>query len=182
MPDALVVVEQVALYLGSPWKFNRRGEDATWRLEIIDGMGRGLWFRFDSHKDRFDICGRFPGKKTAPIREDHKSIGVSAARPAKDIARDIRRRLLPHYSEAYDRAVARYRDNQKREEHLTFIAEAVTKVTNGRLASQNERGRRTVYFDHGEAHIWSSGDVHLELRALSADKAIQIAAMFCSKS
>lgn len=40
-------VELIALYLGKPWKFLRLGEPTDWRFEIIDGTGRGLYFRKD---------------------------------------------------------------------------------------------------------------------------------------
>ena len=38
-------VEQIALYLGKPWKYSRLGEPSNWRFEIIDGCGRGLYLR-----------------------------------------------------------------------------------------------------------------------------------------
>ncbi len=60
-------VEEIALYLGKPWKFSRLGEESLWRFEIIDGFGRGLYFRLDG--DKFKIGGSFPRHKTSPWRE-----------------------------------------------------------------------------------------------------------------
>ena len=177
MTKAIAIIEQVALYLGPPWKFNRLGEPSSWRYDIIDGTGRGLWFRHDSHKDRFEISGQFPRTKTNPHSNDYKTISVSAARPPKDIAGDISRRLIPHYLEAYERAAARFQEEQERKAQLSLIAQAIIKVTGGRLAGHGRSGR-TVYFDHGEAEIWSTGAITLQLRSLSADRAIQLAALF----
>ncbi len=44
----LAIIEQVALYLGRPWKVNHLREQSNWRYEIIDGQGRGLFFRYDT--------------------------------------------------------------------------------------------------------------------------------------
>ena len=101
MSNPRAKVEEITLYLGKPWKFNRLCEPSDWRFEIIDGSGRVLFFRVDGQK--FKVGGHFPRGKTSPWREDHKLIGVSVARSAKDIAVDISRRLIPHYLEAYDR-------------------------------------------------------------------------------
>ena len=96
-------VEEIALYLGKPWKYSRLGEPSNWRFEIIDGCGRGLYFRLE--KERFKIGGMFPRQKCRAWHEDYKDIGVSAVRSAKDIAADIKRRLIPNYLKAYEAAL-----------------------------------------------------------------------------
>ncbi len=148
-------VEEIALYLGKPWKYSRLGEPSNWRFEIIDGCGRGLYFRLE--KDRFKIGGCFPRQKCRAWHEDYKDIGVSAARPAKDIVADIKRRLIPHYLKAYEAALLRYNENQEKEAHLNLIAQSIVTVSQGRIADQS-RARKTIYFDQGTAEIWSSGD------------------------
>ena len=111
-------VEEIALYLGKPWKYSRLGEPSNWRFEIIDGCGRGLYFRLE--KDRFKIGGMFPRQKCRAWHEDYKDIGVSIARSAKDIAADIKRRLIPHYLKAYEAALLRYEEEQEKEAHLNL--------------------------------------------------------------
>ncbi|MAE51586.1 MAG: hypothetical protein CMH27_07230 [Micavibrio sp.] len=168
-------VELIALYLGKPWKFLRLGEATDWRFEIIDGTGRGLYFRKDGKQ--FRISGSFPRDRTSPIHCHYKTIGVSIERPARDIAADIKRRLLPHYMDAYEKALVHYREQREQENHLNLVAQALIKVTGGRSASYDKSYARTVYFTDGQAEIYSSGDVSLELRKLSPELAIKIASM-----
>tara|TARA_R110002072_G_scaffold7604_4_gene41191 strand:- start:4817 stop:5314 length:498 start_codon:yes stop_codon:yes gene_type:complete len=156
-------VEEIALYLGEP---------SQWRFEIIDGCGRGLYFRVE--KERFKIGGIFPRQKCRAGHEDYKDIGVSAARSAKDIAADIKRRLIPHYLKAYESALLRYNDEQEKEAHLNLIAQSVVMVSQGRILDHS-RARKTIYFENGTAEIWSSGNINLN--RLSIEQVLQIVAM-----
>jgi len=167
-------IEQIALYLGKPWKVNRLRELSNWSMEIIDGAGRGLHFRVDSQK--FSISGLFPRCKTSTCHEDYTTIGVSITHPAKDIAADIMRRLMPHYLGAYDKAVIRYAQEQERQQRLTHIAQSLATVTGGRI-SEHGRGVRTVYFEHATAEIRSDETITMDLHRLSIEQAIRIAAI-----
>jgi hypothetical protein len=158
-------VEEIALYLGKP---------SQWRFEIIDGCGHGLYFRLE--KDRFKIDGMFPRQKCRAWLEDYKDIGVSAERSAKDIAADIKRRLIPHYLKAYETALLRYAENQEKEAHLSLIVQSIVTVTQGRIADHG-RARKTIYFENGTAEIWSSDDIILNLNRLPIEKVIQIVTM-----
>ena len=174
MSNPRAKVEKIALYLGKPWKFNCLCEPSSYHFEIIDGLGRALFFRVDGQK--FKVSGHFPKGRTSPWREDYKTVGVSIARPAKDIAADVLRRLIPHYLEAYEKAVERYKVKQEGENHLSLIAQSIIKVTGGRLANDS-RASRSVYFDNGEAKIWSSEEITLTLRKLSVEQAIQLVSL-----
>ena len=167
-------VEEIALYLGKPWKFNRLGEPFDGWFEVIDGSGRSLCFRVDDRK--FKISGHFPRGKTSPWHDDYQTIGVSIARPAKGIATDIMRRLMPDYLNAYDRAATRYQEEWQKENRLSLMAQTLMKVTGGRLAD-NSRAARTVYFNKGEAELWSDEEITLTLRKLSIEQAIKISAI-----
>ena len=167
-------VEEIALYLGKPWKYSRLGEPSNWRFEIIDGCGRGLYFRLE--QERFKIGGMFPRQKCRAWHEDYKDIGVSVTRSAKDIASDIKRRLIPHYLKAYEAALLRYEEEQEKEAHLNLIAQSIVTVSQGRIADQS-RARKTIYFDQGTAEIWSSGDINLNLNRLSIEQVIQIVSL-----
>lgn len=164
-------VEEIALYLGKPWKFSRLGEESLWRFEIIDGYGRGLYFRLDGNK--FKIGGMFPRQKCSAWWDDYKDIGVSVERSAKDIAADIMRRLIPHYLKSYDAALLRYKDEKEKETRLNLIAQSIVQVTGGRVPDHS-RARKTVYFDKGTAEIWSSGDINLNLQRLSIEQVIRV--------
>jgi len=95
------------------------------------------------------------------------------ARPSKDIAAEIKRRLSPHYLKSYDAAILRRAEEEQKNEHLRLLAESILKVSQGRIAEQN-RAQKTVYFEHGEAQIWSSGDITLNLKRLSVTQALRI--------
>ncbi len=167
-------VEEIALYLGKPWKYSRLGEPSNWRYEIIDGCGRGLYFRLE--KERFKIGGLFPRKKCIAYHDDYKEISVNLHRNSKCIAADISRRLLPAYLKAYETALLRCNEERAKAEHLHLIARAITQVTQGRI-SDHSRVRKTVYFDKGTAEIWSSGDINLELNRLSITQVIRIVSL-----
>ena len=174
MTNPQAKVEEIALYLAKPWKFSRLGEESLWRFEVIDGYGRGLYFRV--YGDKFKIGGMFLRHKSSAWRDDYKEIGVSVERPAKDIAADIMRRLMPHYLKSYEAALLRYAENQEKETRLNLIAQSIVLVTGGRVPDHS-RARKTVYFDKGTAEIWSSGDVNLNLQKLSIEQVIRIVAI-----
>lgn len=181
MSSTLAIVEQVALYLGPPWKFNRTGEPSDWRFEITDGSGRGLVFaKCYSSKGKFQVGGTFPRDRTAPYRDDHKTIGVSISRPPRDIAADVSRRLIPHYLEAYDRAKANHQQQSDQDQQIELIGQAIIKVTGGRFTDRS-RSSRTVYFDHGKAEISTDARIRLELSSLSPEMAIRLAALVSDK-
>lgn len=178
MSDYTATIEQVALYLGAPWKFNRLDEPCDWRFEVIDGSGRGLFFLVSHQKKQFRISGQFSRTTTRAYGNDYKTIGVSLKRPAKDIAEDITRRLLPHYLETFEVAKTRYAEECAKEQTLDLIAQSLVKVTGGRITSYSGSGQKTVYFKDGEAQIYGcSQEVTLTLRSLSAEQAVKIAAL-----
>jgi len=164
-------IEDIALCLGRPWKFSRLGESSNWRFEIIDGCGRGLYLRLE--RDRLKIGGMFPRQKASPWRNDYKEIGVSIHRPAKDIAADIMRRLMPGYLKSYEVALLRYAQEQEKENHIALIAQSIVKVIGGHIPDHS-RASKTVYFENGTAEIWFSGDINLSLRKLSVQQVIRI--------
>ena len=164
-------IEEIALYLGRPWKYSRLGEPSDWRFEVIDGYGRSLCFRLE--KERLKIIGLFPPDRCIAYRDDYKEISVNIRRSAKDIAKDISRRLLPDYLKSYESALLRYKQEQKRNEHLDLIAHSIMQVTQGKILDYS-RASRTVCFDKGTVEIWSSGDINLNIRCLSVTQAMQI--------
>jgi len=163
-------IEEIALHMGKPWKFSRL-EPSNWRFEIIDGMGRGFILR--PEKDRLKICGIFPRHKCTAYSSDYQTIGVSMARHSKDIAAEIKRRLLPYYLKSYEAALLRRAEEQAQNENLHLLTQAIVKVSSGRMRDQSH-AQKTIYFEHGEAQIWSSGDVTLNLKKLSVTQALRI--------
>lgn len=181
MTSSLCIVEQIALYLGPPWKINRTGEPCHWRFEITDGTGRTLIF-YDNYtlNGKFRVSGHFPALFTSPHRDDYKTIGVGISRPPKDIAADVARRLIPHYLEAFDRARATHLQEKEAAQNIKLIGQAIIKVTDGRFADQSRSGC-TIYFERGKAEIRHNEEVTLELRGLSPEIAVRIAAMVSTR-
>ena len=174
MNEIRAKIEEIALYLGAPWRFNRLGESSKYHLEIIDGAGRVLFFR--TQRKKFQISGHFPANRTIVHRKEYKTIGVSVERSAKHIAADIQRRLLPHYAESYESAKKRYIERKSQEQKLDHIAQALNRLGKGKIDLYG-RGSRTIYFDRGHADLWSDETISMSLNNLSAEKAIQIIAL-----
>jgi len=170
--ETALTVQKVALYLGLPWKYNHL-HTSNWSFEIIDGAGRGLFFSMDSQK--FRISGNFPCGRYYSEYGEYKAIGVSASRPAKDIAADIERRLLPYYLKAYAQAKEAKQKRQEEKEHLELIAQVLCRVTGGRVQSQS-RAAHTIYFEEGHIELWHNNDVTMQLNRLTADQAIKVIA------
>lgn len=166
----LVTVQKVALYLGHPWKYNHLYE-SNWSYEIIDGSGRGLFFRTDGKM--FRVLGMFPRTRTKAYGSDYKTIGVSISRNPKDIAADIARRLLPHYLKTYDAAAQRYQEQQEKEQNLELMSQALQRVSGGWINNCGH-GAKTIHFDNGSAEIWTNEDISLKLNRLTVEQAIQI--------
>lgn len=181
MHNYQATIEQVALYLGNPWKYDRRDETSNWRYDIIDGTGRGLYFWLENGKSRFKISGHFPSNKTSRYGSDYKSIGVSTTRPPKEIAADITRRLLPHYFDAFEKAKSRFCEERQQEQETELSAKSLAQVTGGYIAPHSGSAQQTVYFKGGEAQIYGySQEVNLKLSNLTAEQAIKIAAQACA--
>lgn len=160
-------VQEIAVYLGKPWKFNHLYE-SSWAFEIIDGTGRGLFLRIDGNK--FRISGLFPSHKTYRSGNRH-SIGVSHSRPAYDIAADIKRRFFTDYLESYEKAAQSYKDMQQKKANKQHMLNALRSVSRGQFYNHTE-GK--VYFKHGQAELWSDDLVRLELNRIPMDIAIRI--------
>lgn len=169
MTDYSKQIALIAYHLGKPWKMNHTLEPSDWRFEIIDGCGRKIFFRLE--KDKFRISGCGAAQKTGRHHPRCASIGVSAERPAKAIAADIKRRFLPDYLAAFETAVTAYQKQQAEEQKEKLIREAVIKVSGGYYVTHARR----VYFEGGTAEISAYRDnVTLTLNDLSPDIAIQI--------
>ena len=89
------VARAVAQELGDPWSFRPSDDSRPPRIAHPDG--RYIYFRLPSQ-----VHGHIPSRAWRQYRfqgrDSEHSIGVTLTRPTKAIAREIRRRLLPHYT------------------------------------------------------------------------------------
>ena len=170
--------ELIALHLGKPWKFNALRDPSNWSFELIDGHGRGLFFRCEyGASKKYRISGNFSASKTGRHYGKGHSIGVSRSRAAKAIAADITRRLLPDYLAAFDTAVARYHAEKERDHMKELVKAAIIKVAGGQFYAW----RDSVSFDDGEAKFTYGDNIELTLRNLTPDQAIRITAMITAE-
>lgn len=176
MNDYRALVQEVALYLGQPWKYNflKYQGEREWRAEIIDGTGRGLFFSYDE-KGRFEISGQFPRDRTR--YGSREKIGVSTHRTAKSIAQDIERRLLPDYLAAYEEARKRYLEEQKKEQQARFRVQSVATALNGTPGKDHYNSFDCVNFEGGTAVFNYRGSVDLNMRNLTIEEAVQVASV-----
>ncbi len=81
------------------WKIDPtfNGDHDTWRGQLLDGEGRGVFIRHD--RKRLDISGKWPTSVSAPYETLH--ITAADDKPAVKIAADIKRRFLPWYLEKF---------------------------------------------------------------------------------
>ncbi len=84
-------MKQVASFLGAT--FHEKGENV--RLIVFDEI-LSLYVRKDWRNDgKVYISANLPDRVTSLYRTDVPCIGVSISRPALNIAKDIKRRLIP---------------------------------------------------------------------------------------
>ena len=179
MREHTALIEQIALYLGRPWKFNTLEQESCWQRQIIDGQGRGLIISKEYNQPKFKISGRFDRQVTDPNQRDFCSIGVSINRQPKAIAADIQRRLLPRYLTAFDIARNRFLENQRKAELLDAIAQSFLKISKGSIIShQSCDTQKNIRFDHGMVTLYGhSEEISMDLKRLNIEQAIQIAAL-----
>lgn len=179
MHEYQAIIEQVALYLGRPWKFNHLEQESCWQRQIIDGQGHALIISRQYNSERFKISGRFDPRFTEPMHSDYHSIGVSFTRHPKAIAADIQRRLLPNYLEAYDQARQRYIENQAKLEHINNVAHLISKASNGLIISDSSGStQKRICFPNGEMTLYgSSEEISLSLHSLSVEDVIKMLAI-----
>lgn len=174
MKDYRALVQEVALYLGQPWKYNflKYQSEREWRAEIIDGTGKGLFFYYDE-KGRFEISGQFPRDRTRYA--SCGKIGVSTHRTAKSIAQDIERRLLPDYHEAYEKGQKLYLAEQEKEQQRLFKIQSVATALRGTPGKDHYYSQDCVNFEGGSAVFNYRGSIELKMHNLTIAEAVQVA-------
>ncbi|MBP5972494.1 hypothetical protein HW132_07055 [Brasilonema sp. CT11] len=166
-------------------------DDLGW-LTIEHSDGRQLCLRHNRYDNKINIWGRYGqdayGSSATPknfglVKYSDKAqdeINVSATRTAEAIAKDIKRRLLPYYSEYFYQITNRV--TQQREKNDTTnqrITEIAQLLGSNRLTGKSNY-TKTAYFslgtiNHGEIKTSNGDDYTLELRGISHALAVQIA-------
>lgn len=187
------------------WKLDQRDLQNP---RIIDGKGRALLFRLEtygSEKGRLIINGQPPrwvdghatgfysilGRNIDPIPR----ITVKPSREAKDIAQDIKRRLLDNYIDLYDQAREKVNARRKELEWCDNITNLLQKLLKARFPHSDPRRAkyetsRWLYFGKydngkgsGEVHFSSyrNGQINIKIDNLSTDNALKLISLYSSE-
>lgn len=163
------------------------GGEIIWgKIKGPDGMS--ISFRKDG--ERVEVNGDYPrlDGSLLPWRNRPATISVGLGRDGKSVAKDIERRYLPAYEEAYRRGKKEY------EEHTTYHnlsaanAADLAGLVNGRVYG-DKKDHFSVYYGRGSVATRaeriegraSANSIELKLEGLSPETARAILALFPAK-
>ena len=183
--------EEVAALLG--WRLGSAAEgEGRWekwaRLERDDGSAVTLHL-VTYPKTRLAISGIFPrdgqnGGDYGPSghgTDQRVTIHVGAERPAKAVAGEITRRLLPAYLPQYAKALERKAADEEGRARADALADRLASVLGEKISDPHRNGERCVRLYRGEwygdVRIGHGGSVKIELSSLPAVIAERICAV-----
>ena len=182
--------EEVAALLG--WRLAPAAEseerwEMKWvRLERDDGSAVTLHL-VTYPKTRLAISGVFPrgdGGDYGPSgygNDQRVTIHVGADRPAKAVAGEITRRLLPTYLPQYAKALERKAADEEGRARADALADRLASVLGEKISDPHRNGERCVRLYRGEwygdVRIGHGGSVKIELSSLPAVIAERICAV-----
>jgi hypothetical protein len=163
--------QELSTLTGQKWEATNETAYNTPRYKMLlkEGNSEGLYLRIENGKIK--ISGNFNvnGKYLDP--QYYPSINCSLKKTPLQLAKDIKRRLLPDYFEEFTKA---YTNHIKWQEIYRKQAEILNKFS--KLTGANDEfypnGKETIYL-YGKIHkiqVSTSERVYMELR-LSADEA-----------
>jgi hypothetical protein len=170
--ELLTTVEAILEYL-KPWTLDDANMRNNARAQHPAKAYAAIWFR--EQRGRLIITGAYPPNHYPP-QDRRPRITVSATRAPKAIARDIQRRFLPDYLEAYSGSVRRCRAAQFNIATTNTQLEQLAEIV-GETAQPTEYGRRgRLYLPDGklEAHAVDSRRFHIELHGIDFETACAI--------
>jgi len=117
MPDFTAALAPIAEALGDGWSVSDTQDSHRGQLAGPDGMR--IWVRTESWRTsargRLFLSGSFDGLHDHTWKLDRTEISVTLGKTPRQVAADIRRRLLPTYREALDIARQRKADHDAAE-------------------------------------------------------------------
>ena len=157
-----------------------------WALQSVD-TGEGVLLRPAWGEPRLVISGLFPATDFT-FRGGRPDITVAATRTPQDIAREIRRRLLPSYRPMLATVRAYNADREAEAAARRDVATRIAAQLPGSAISADYRRERTVAWDGGSSGPYRGGiayvhsdatTVRIEAR-VSADLAVRIAELIAA--
>ena len=169
--DRAVLLTSIAAALGGLWRFDSRETD-SYRFSIFNpGENLKLLCRYGTYsaeKGRLVITAT-ELKRTRYIK--NIKISVNPSRSATAISRDIKRRLLPKYKNAF--SSSQERGDKGDEGNVPFILNLVRTLTQGFRSGW--RGSHHHSFEGGEINTsYGEDNIRLELFGLTGDEVIRV--------
>jgi len=160
---------------GRAWKREINDDHLIPRLACTDGAELVI---IPAHKNRIEISPRYGEAYKYTERKHQGSITVSAERPAEQIAKEIKRRLLAGYradlKTALERQAQDLADEQQRAALLADLAAAYGTPSSWQDSTFYNRSGGIPY----SAEVYSSGQIHLSrVGTMSAATARKILAI-----
>ena len=177
MPDENLIEQEIAHHLGPEW----RVEDRGYYHKALIGPDMELYTRLAGPIQQRKLhIGFILDHNLATYMDpaiERVAIAVNAYRPAQDIAREIKRRLLPVASKLMIELRALEAEDKKRED---LLLEGLTQLALvfGRQPQSKDMDSKSLYLPlnqgRGELNIKGGGVVDFRLSCLPIDTAMQI--------
>lgn len=144
------------------WSFREPPEDWEGWMVVLEGpSGMALHLLWSSRNQPGTIEGAFPklpGDKDPYLTQEDKQrcrIGATLTRPPAVLARDIERRLLPCYSEVFERVSPQVEEAHESHQWAESLLEDLIDIGGAKPRTDSQRHFHEVSFRNlsGSAHI-----------------------------
>lgn len=144
------------------WTFREPPEDWDGWTAVLEGpSGMALHLHWSCRNEPDTIQGVFPslpgGRDPYLTQEDKERcrIGATLTRPPKALARDIERRLLPGYSDVFERVSPQVEEAHESHQWAENLLEDLVDLGGAKPQTDSQRRRHEVTFRNlsGSAHI-----------------------------
>ena len=151
---------------------------------LIHQDGRKLVIRHAYNRLEISGCYHHYSPRTyGVLRYDEKandSITVSATKPAKAIAKDINRRLMPRYTELFQETMERVEEEKKRHDYAAIQIRELAAILNTEPRETRQIGSRHEILYYGQSvsadfHTTDGESYDANIRRISHDQAKRIA-------
>lgn len=184
----LLNIVAALLNIRGPWRVVDRDDNG---LEPIISSGEGPSFSvlFDRHGSagKLQVWPHWPkdatGHENWPRQDDRPSaVNISSSKPAEQIARDIERRFLPAYLEAWDKQLAQVNERNAYNERKLANIDRIAKETGAvveRRQHDKENARLDWHFGNFDKGYVTNAQVsadtmQFEVRSVPIDIGIKI--------
>lgn len=168
-----------------PWVLVERQEGLEPVIYSAEGPSFSVMFDRHNNNGKLQVYPHWPkdasGQENWPRTDDRPSaVNISASKPAEQIAKDIERRFLPAYFEAWDKQQAQVNERNVYNERKLANIDRIAKETGGKVSRREHDHANLDWhfknFDKGyvtNAQV-SADTMQFEVRSVPIDVAIKI--------